>query len=685
MANGPSNVKINTPLHQLHDQAIEQTCNRDSKTRGGITGITLNRGAVQRWILSQPERAMITRQCEVMANLGDNNRRPKELDSTRIKRHHLVVQSIMSTVNCMINPFDCHREELVCISSGAVANAGVQVDLMNARQVGEEAATHYMKERLISEEKSIFSPIKQKRLKTFADNSTSCTKGSKDVPIKQNRAFFARLLIVAQKRKIDLREVLSYSLGEISFPLANHSGSLAKTDKSALLHAIEEKAVDSLVTEIASNAALIIDGMAHVQAMRHIPETFGELADTVLSQIFGLAASNNCSRVDFVTDRYPVVSIKNTERTKRAGMGSQIMQVYSEEQKTPRQFKKFLSNGLNKECLINFFFINWPKTRLNPQNLSLFTTSGECCQFLQWKKGVLDVSLCPQLFCDHEEADTRLLLHAQHAAESNSSVIIKSPDTDVAIIALSHLASLPCHVYFMTGKGNKSRMIDLLKVSFCLSTPPESLLGLHTFTGCDSTSAFYGKGKQKALKLLEAKPEFHGTFTRLGTSFQLDDEILPSLEKFVCLLYGQDAQSLDESRYKLFCSFPTTEQSLPPTKDALIQHAKRCNYQTAIHRRVLQQKINAPSPHGHGWKVEDGEVSVTWITKQPAPSVLAECLSCGCKVGKCIKGRCTCLNAELPCTDLCKCIDCGNVKEDCVSSICNFPHESEDDCYDELL
>ena len=110
---------------------------------------------------------MITRQCEVMATLGGNNRRPRDLDSTRIKRHHLVVQSVMSTVNCMINPFDCHREELVCISSGAVANAGVQVDLMNARQVGEEAATHYMKERLISEEKSIFSPIKQKRLKTY--------------------------------------------------------------------------------------------------------------------------------------------------------------------------------------------------------------------------------------------------------------------------------------------------------------------------------------------------------------------------------------------------------------------------------------------------------------------------------------------------------------------------------------
>uniref|UniRef100_UPI00398F633D DNA topoisomerase 3-beta-1-like n=1 Tax=Pristiophorus japonicus TaxID=55135 RepID=UPI00398F633D len=33
------------------DQVIEQTANRDSKTKGGLTGFTLNKGAVQRWTL----------------------------------------------------------------------------------------------------------------------------------------------------------------------------------------------------------------------------------------------------------------------------------------------------------------------------------------------------------------------------------------------------------------------------------------------------------------------------------------------------------------------------------------------------------------------------------------------------------------------------------------------------------
>ena len=33
----------------------------------GMVGITLNRGAIQRWILSQSERSVISRQCMKMA------------------------------------------------------------------------------------------------------------------------------------------------------------------------------------------------------------------------------------------------------------------------------------------------------------------------------------------------------------------------------------------------------------------------------------------------------------------------------------------------------------------------------------------------------------------------------------------------------------------------------------------
>ena len=40
------------------------------------------------------------------------------------------------------------------------------------------------------------------------------------------------------------------------------------------------------------------------------------------------------------------------------------------------------------------------------------------------------------LYSCHKEADTRLALHAYHAAESFDTVIVKLPDTDVAIILI---------------------------------------------------------------------------------------------------------------------------------------------------------------------------------------------------------------------------------------------------------
>ena len=52
------------------DQTIEQTANRDSKTKGGLIGFSMNRSTVHRWLLSQSERASITSKCKDMA--GNN-------------------------------------------------------------------------------------------------------------------------------------------------------------------------------------------------------------------------------------------------------------------------------------------------------------------------------------------------------------------------------------------------------------------------------------------------------------------------------------------------------------------------------------------------------------------------------------------------------------------------------------
>lgn len=96
--------------------------------------------------------------------------------------------------------------------------------------------------------------------------------------------------------------------------------------------------------------------MVVIQAIRSRPGTFGELAETILQYIVQLAVQHKCARHDFVTDQYPQISIKNLERSHSADGGSQHVQIYGLDQRTPTQWKKFLSEGKKKKKhLLNSF------------------------------------------------------------------------------------------------------------------------------------------------------------------------------------------------------------------------------------------------------------------------------------------------------------------------------------------
>jgi hypothetical protein len=47
---------------------------RDSTMKGGVVGMTLNKGAVHRWLMGKAERSAITKQCEAMANVTEVTR-----------------------------------------------------------------------------------------------------------------------------------------------------------------------------------------------------------------------------------------------------------------------------------------------------------------------------------------------------------------------------------------------------------------------------------------------------------------------------------------------------------------------------------------------------------------------------------------------------------------------------------
>ena len=79
---------------------------------------------------------------------------------------------------------------------------------------------------------------------------------------------------------------------------------------------------------------------------------FVEFADSTFTYLVKLARYTRqlkASRLDFVADRYPEISIKNAERARRAAQRVQTVHVFNNDESIPKQWEKYLSCGKNKE------------------------------------------------------------------------------------------------------------------------------------------------------------------------------------------------------------------------------------------------------------------------------------------------------------------------------------------------
>ena len=116
------------------------------------------------------------------------------------------------------------------------------------------------------------------------------------------------------------------------------------------------------------------------------------------------------------------------------------------------------------------------------------------------------------------------------------------------MILLALCLDIDADQYMLTGVKNSRRIIDISAVSddidrsMNLSGCEEgvllkALLGYHCFTGCDSISAFAGRGKIKLLSILGKDEEYVTTMASLGAIETISNEAVRALERFVCHMY----------------------------------------------------------------------------------------------------------------------------------------------------
>ena len=162
-------------------------------------------------------------------------------------------------------------------------------------------------------------------------------------------------------------------------------------------------------------------------------------------------------------------SIKSTEHFRRATKnGSARRIVICEDNESPYTKERFLSNTDNKKGLISLL-----ADKLGRSGHVVHVCTGD--------------------------ADTKIVATALEVAKEQEVTVV-ADDTDVAVMLLYHWTEDLCDIKFYTERGKKCWSIKESQKP--LSNVKECILFIHAWSGCDSTSSIFGKGKPSFFKLV---------------------------------------------------------------------------------------------------------------------------------------------------------------------------------------
>lgn len=167
--------------------------------------------------------------------------------------------------------------------------------------------------------------------------------------------------------------------------------------------------------------------------------------------------------------------------------------------------------------------------------------------------------------CNHEEADTRIVVHVRHALERGAeSILVRTVDTDVIVILVGKLHDLLAYntrakVWVAFGMGRHFSFININRICSNLGEARARALPVfHAFTGCDCTSQFFGIGKVTAWKAWEVNPQVTPTLEHISRNpfeaISINSESFKSLERMTIIMYDKSSplESVNEARMSLF-------------------------------------------------------------------------------------------------------------------------------------
>ena len=377
-----------------------------------------------------------------------------------------------------------------------------------------------------------------------------------------------------------------------------------------------------------------------------------------------MCVSEGIPAVHVVFDRYLLNSLKSQTREKRGDDVSRLTSVHIQGKMNIPDWKSSLTNGSFKAKLTKFYTLYIAEhcnTCIN-MNQHVYVSGGIDEKALKVSNDV--VHIIEQLRSNHEEADTRMLLHVAYQARHNAKrVIVVSPDTDVFVLLVYHFSHMGVsEVFFKTGRksthADLTRFIPIHNVVCKLNEEQTNiLLSVYALTGCDTCCALFGIGKKKAFKtMMTYSAELQG-LADIGKEHSLSLTARLACVSFVGLLYGcNGCWSLNKLRVnRVLENKKVKPRKLPPTDDSFILHVLRCSYQIMIWMESLTSIVELPSPTDYGYEIDTdtGHYIPTLVSQPLAPPELLNDLVCFCE--DLCSDACVCTTNEQPCTQACNC------------------------------
>lgn len=646
------------------------------KKCGGIVGITKTINALGRWSLSYNLRTCLSIKTKQMLMIADEETEYvyNELTPARKKRDNMDEEKIVSAFRDLdVLNNDVSSTVLQNISTKDLALESIQHSLLHAEQLGQVQLDAFVAQRILEPRDSTayinFNAVLQRnKPQTFSSLYNMHCKEikTKETTIKADRGILQRLLTASKAgREIDLNQILRHELMPVPISLANMDGSLnsGSNSKYKLANLLIEDVSTPDRIALTDTTCLIIDGQALVMLLGKPSglTTFGEYANRFANVVFSMG--EKFDRIDVTFDRYPQHSIKNGTRMKRSKTSRPIRRVIENTNvPLPDNWKGFLSIGENKANLAEFLC---QQLLINAATISptkLLVVAGGFADIREAKSSDPEMDTSP-LAANHEEADTRIILHC--ANTNAQTVVVLVRDTDVLVLLASHFHKMPCtQLWMKAGTLQKPRYIPIhvlhQKIPSCQL---KTLLSFHAITGCDSVSHIAGHGKKTAWKVFQ----IHNTLLTGLSTCNITEGTINKAENFICRLYRvpDNVETCDQARVILF-SKGCPQETLPPTSDAVRQHIRRAHYQATIWEQATVATPVLPPVIDMEWQYLDGNLVPKLMTITPIPKACREIITCNCQKG-CSSGNCSCRKSKLACTGGCACTynsqQCRNIHD----------------------